>query len=135
MIRQSFKCLTLAFLSTLPVRDVQESQLIVFFVRDRGSDAGIHAARDETDGELWTTVCDGRCFEFFSLDINGTAHYTPLTSGPQMYLCSCNCMWILRPLAAIQSASCCRSTCPQAGEIRSALVRASRSFSWMMRLA
>src|ERR1044071_9387666 len=125
MIGERFKGLAFTFLCALPVRDVQERELIVFFVGNRGRDARIHAARDETDGELWSIVFDSR-LELFSFDFLRAAHHTPLTSGPQMYLCSCNCMRTLSPLLAIQSASCCRSTCPQAGEIRTAFVRVSR---------
>ena len=43
MIRQGFECFTLTFLGALAVRNMQERKLIVFFIRDRGSDAGIHA--------------------------------------------------------------------------------------------
>src|ERR1044072_2279072 len=117
MIRESFESFTLAFLSSLAIRHVEKCELVVFFVRDRGCDARVHATGDETDSESWSIVSDGCRFEFFSLDISRTAHYisltwiqsvppavaggyavgtdciqqwivahyTPLTSGPQMY--------------------------------------------------
>src|ERR1044071_7556677 len=127
MICERFECFAFAFLGALTVRDVQKRKLVVFFVRDCGRDAGVHAARDETDRELWSIQL--LQLEDFSLDFLRTAHQTPLTSGPQMYLCSCNCMRTFIPLPATQSASVFRSTCPQAGEINTALVRASRSCS------
>src|SRR6185369_1040646 len=160
--------------------DVQKRQFVILFAGDRGGDAGVHPAGDETDREL-RSFAIRFFFGNFSRKLFGTAHHTPLqvwlssntcsrkgakpqrkcqfvlslgafaplreildlllplhtpfVSGPQMYLCSCNCMRTFRPLAAIQSASCCRSTCPQAGEIRTAFVRISRSLSSIRFLA
>src|SRR5215211_5636133 len=122
MIRECFKRFAFTFLSPLAVRNVQKRKLVVFFVSDCGSDARVHTAGNETDGELWSIVVDDR-LELFSFDFCRAAHQTPFTSGPQMYLCSCNCMRTFKPLPATQSASACRSTKPQAGDIRTALVR------------
>ena len=68
MFRERFECLAFAFLSALAVRNVQERELVVLLVSDCGRNAGVHTARDETDGELWSIVVDGGGFQFFSLD-------------------------------------------------------------------
>src|SRR6476619_3540152 len=121
MIRQCLEGFAFAFLSALTVRDVQKRERVVLFVSDCGGDARVHAAGDETDRELWSN----RLFrlEHFSGHFFRAAHQTPLTSGPQIYLCSCNCMRTFRPLPVIQFASCCKSTIPHAGEIKTACVR------------
>src|SRR5207237_2840954 len=102
---------------------MQKREVVVFFASDCGSDAGIHSAGDETDGELWSIALAR--FDRFGCEFLRAAHQTPCTSGPQMYLCSCNCMRTFNPLPAIQFASSSRFTCPHAGEIRTALARVS----------
>src|SRR6185436_9614037 len=126
MIRQRLERLAFAFFSALTVRDMQKREFFVFFVSDRGGDARVHAAGHETDGELWSNRL--LALEHFSGHFFRAAHQTPLTSGPQIYLCSCNCIRTCKPLLATQSASCCRSTKPHAGEISTATARFSRSY-------
>ena len=58
MIRQGFKRFAFTLFSSLAVRNVQKCKLIVFLVSDRRSDAGVHAAGDEADGELWSIALD-----------------------------------------------------------------------------
>src|SRR5690349_14004568 len=135
MIGKCFECLALASLSSLAVRDVQKRELVVLVVCDRGGNARIHAARDETDRQRGALISRKVGFRpilfllFFNLRNNlfGAAHHTPCTFGPQMYLCSCNCIRTSSPLAAIQFANCCRSIPSQTGEIRIACARVS---SW-----
>src|SRR5215213_4151954 len=123
---QRLKGFAFAFLGALTVRDVQKREFIVFVVSDCGCDARVHAAGHETDRELWSNCLFG--LEHFSGYFFGAAHQTPLTSGPQIYLWSCNCMRTFRPLPVIQFASCCKSTKPHAGEISTACDRFSRSY-------
>src|SRR5215212_5605455 len=125
MICDSFERLAFTFLGPLSIRDMQERKLIVLLACDRGCDTGIHTAGHETDGEFRSI----NRFEIFGCEFLRAAHYTPRTSGPQMYLCSCNCIRTFKPLPAIQFARFSRFTCPHAGEIRTAFARVSRSFS------
>src|SRR5687768_3343808 len=109
MVRDCFERFAFSFLRALSVTDVQKRQLVVLLASDRRRDAGVHAAGDETDRKSRSFAVF--FFDNFSRDLFRTAHQTPFTSGPQMYLCSCNCMRTFKPLAAIQFASCCKSIC------------------------
>src|SRR5688572_18356912 len=133
MIRNGFEGFALSSLGTLTIGDVEKRERVILFVGDGGSDARIHATGNETDREPWlldVVEVDDLCCQFLR-----AAHQTPFTSGPRMYLCSCNCMRTFNPLAAIQVASCSRSICPHAGEIRTAYARACRSYSSITLLA
>src|SRR5687768_2520499 len=133
MIGDRFESFALSLLGSLTISHVQKRKPFVLGVGDRGGNARVHATGDEADREWWLLgVFDvnNLCCQFFR-----AAHQTPFTSGPHMYLCSCNCMRTFKPLAAIQVASCSRSICPHAGEIRTAYARACRSYSSITLLA
>src|ERR1044072_5599208 len=133
MICDRFERLAFTCLGSLSIRDVQECEFVVFVLCDCGGDTGVHPTGDKADGDLRAGFF--RCFENFGCEFLSAAHQTPRTSGPQMYLCSCNCIRTFKPLAAIQLAISSRFTCPHAGEIRTAFARVSSSLSRITRLA
>src|SRR5919205_1616604 len=132
----------LARLRALPVGDVEECQLLVLLARDRRRYARVHPARDEADGERPDLIIliKGRLVRLVFVDellvARRAAHQTPCTSGPQMYLCSCNCiLTFLKPLCETRSASSLKSVSPHTGEIRTARARLSSPCSSTTRRA
>src|SRR6266487_4496645 len=67
IVCEIFERLALALFGSLPVRDVQKSQLVVLFVRDRRGNARVHSTRNQTDCQAATRLCfrtsfDAECF-------------------------------------------------------------------------